>query len=43
MLGSDYPFLLGEAQPGSMIEKCPISFQTKQKLLCSNALKFFSQ
>lgn len=37
-LGSDYPFPLGELQPGAMIESMPdFSDEVKQKLLASNA------
>ena len=45
MLGSDYPFLLGEHVPGTLINKhCDhfLSEDIKRKLLCSNALRFFN-
>jgi len=37
-LGTDYPFPLGEAQPGSLIESMKISPQDKAKLLGRNAM-----
>ena len=41
VLGSDYPFPLGEQGPGTLIQKCTfLSEQDKQKLLGLNALKF---
>lgn len=44
MLGSDYPFLLGEHIPGTLIkERCDfLDEATKRKLLCTNALRFFN-
>lgn len=40
-LGSDYPFPLGEAQPGSLIESMDeIGETTKQRLLSGTALEF---
>ncbi|MGH8132807.1 MAG: amidohydrolase family protein [Steroidobacteraceae bacterium] len=42
MLGSDYPFPLGEQQAGSLIRSHPnISAQTRDKLLHANARAFF--
>lgn len=45
MLGSDYPFLLGEHVPGSLITggRCEhfLSDGGKRKLLSGNALRFF--
>lgn len=41
MLGSDYPFPLGEAQPGKIIEESPLTAKQKEKLLGLNALEFF--
>ena len=42
MLGSDYPFPLGEHFPGKLIEECAsLSFEDKAKLLGGNALRFF--
>ncbi|CAG8646777.1 9476_t:CDS:2, partial [Ambispora leptoticha] len=41
MLGSDYPFPLGEHHPGKLIEECDaLSDEDKEKLLSGNALKF---
>ncbi len=37
-LGTDYPFPLGEAQPGKLIESIDISDETKSNLLGKNAL-----
>src|SRR3990172_4148804 len=43
-LGSDYPFPLGEAQPGQLIESMTDLFvQTKARLLCGTALEFLGQ
>ncbi len=42
MLGSDYPFPLGEEKPGELILKTyENSFDKCQKLLNSNARRFF--
>ncbi|RUS28527.1 hypothetical protein BC938DRAFT_481782 [Jimgerdemannia flammicorona] len=41
MLGSDYPFPLGEHHPGKMIEECEwLTDDQKVKLLSGNVLKF---
>ncbi len=40
VLGSDYPFPLGEHQPGKLIQSMPFSPGTKQKLLHKNALNW---
>jgi aminocarboxymuconate-semialdehyde decarboxylase len=41
VLGSDYPFPLGEQHPGRLIESMPqFNQQVKDKLLASNACKF---
>ncbi|KAG0248047.1 hypothetical protein BG011_000590 [Mortierella polycephala] len=41
MLGSDYPFPLGELHPGKMIEEaCWLTDEEKTKLLSGNAIKF---
>jgi len=37
-MGSDYPFPLGEAQPGSGIERLSIGEQEKQRMLAGTAL-----
>lgn len=43
-LGSDYPFPLGEAVPGEMIERMSdLSSSTKEKLLWSNALNWLNR
>ena len=39
-LGSDYPFPLGEAKPGALIESMDISQQDKNKLLGGNAMQW---
>ena len=39
-LGSDYPFPLGELQPGNMIEKMDLSDSVKQRLLAGTALEW---
>ncbi|CAI2174659.1 20528_t:CDS:2 [Funneliformis geosporum] len=42
MLGSDYPFPLGEHHPGKLIEECDwLTEEEKEKLLSGNALRFF--
>lgn len=42
MLGSDYPFPLGELHPGQLIENAPfLSAADRQKLLAENAADFF--
>ncbi|HEU4469567.1 MAG TPA: amidohydrolase family protein [Flavisolibacter sp.] len=41
-LGSDYPFPLGEHRPGELIEQLPLSSDTKEKLLFSNALAWLN-
>lgn len=44
MLGSDYPFPLGEQEPGKMIESMEdLDLDTKAKLLGENALAFFGR
>jgi aminocarboxymuconate-semialdehyde decarboxylase len=40
MLGSDYPFPLGEQRVGSLIRSSPLSAQAKDRLLGANALEF---
>jgi len=43
-LGSDYPFPLGEAHPGQLIESMDdLSEQTKARLLCGTALEFLGR
>ena len=39
-LGSDYPFPLGEAKPGSLIESMELSEKTKQRLFNGTALEW---
>lgn len=43
MLGSDYPFLLGEAHPGKMIEDSVSNMKLREKLLFANACKFLGR
>ena len=40
VLGSDYPFPLGEAEPGKLIESMELPQHTKERLLSENALNF---
>ncbi len=40
MLGSDYPFPLGEERVGSLIRQSNLPQQTKNKLLSGNAIRF---
>lgn len=43
MLGTDYPFPLGELEPGKLIESADsMSSELKEKLLCGNALRFLA-
>jgi aminocarboxymuconate-semialdehyde decarboxylase len=42
MLGSDYPFPLGEERVGSLIRESALPQQTKAKLLSGNAERFLS-
>lgn len=37
-LGTDYPFPLGELEPGKLIESSELSEEIQEKLLCQNAL-----
>lgn len=37
-LGSDYPFPLGEATPGQIVEESPISRDAKRQIFCNTAL-----
>lgn len=37
-LGTDYPFPLGELEPGTLIEKSEFSLEVKEKMFASNAL-----
>lgn len=40
MLGTDYPFLLGELEPGKLISSMPYEDSIKQKLLSGSALNW---
>jgi aminocarboxymuconate-semialdehyde decarboxylase len=42
-LGTDYPFPLGEEQPGSLIESSAFSLALKEKLLFGNALAWLGK
>jgi aminocarboxymuconate-semialdehyde decarboxylase len=39
-MGSDYPFPLGEEEPGKLIEATDLPAPVKERLLCENALEF---
>lgn len=41
MLGSDYPFLLGEERPGDLIDQIQLPKDVRQKILSENAVRFF--
>jgi aminocarboxymuconate-semialdehyde decarboxylase len=41
-LGSDYPFPLGESNPGDLIEKSNLSDDIKSKILYKNALDWLN-
>ena len=43
VLGSDYPFPLGEAVPGELIESLGLKQESKERLLWDNALEFLGQ
>jgi aminocarboxymuconate-semialdehyde decarboxylase len=43
MLGSDYPFPLGEERVGTLIRESDLSNRTKTRLLGENALRFLNQ
>ena len=40
VLGTDYPFPLGELEPGALIRNSDFTLKTKEKLLGQNALKW---
>jgi aminocarboxymuconate-semialdehyde decarboxylase len=40
IMGSDYPFPLGEPEPGELIDSLNLTPQVKERLLCDNALEF---
>lgn len=42
VLGSDYPFPLGEHHPGSLIDSMPIAAEVKERLLSGNALEWLN-
>ena len=42
MLGTDYPFPLGELEPGKLVEKSNLSEEDKTKILSKNAIRFFN-
>ena len=41
-LGTDYPFPLGELEPGKLIESMPYDDETKAKLLHGSALEWLN-
>jgi aminocarboxymuconate-semialdehyde decarboxylase len=43
-LGTDYPFPLGEARPGALIESMPdLPPELRRRLLADNALEFLAR
>src|SRR3984957_12469687 len=42
LLGSDYPYPLGELHAGTLIRESPVSPEVKKKLLGDNAVKFLN-
>jgi len=42
-LGTDYPFPLGELEPGALIESADLPEATRRKLLCENALAWLDR
>jgi aminocarboxymuconate-semialdehyde decarboxylase len=43
MLGSDYPFPLGEAEPGALIRSVPELAAARARLLGENALRWLGR
>ncbi len=41
-LGTDYPFPLGELEPGKLINGMPYPIKVKEKLLSGNALNWLN-
>ena len=41
-LGTDYPFPLGELEPGKLIQSMPYPINVKEKLLSTNALNWLN-
>ncbi len=41
-MGTDYPFPLGELQPGKLIEEMPYDLKTKERLLSGTALEWLN-
>ena len=41
-MGSDYPFPLGESEPGSLIKNSNLSKEIKENLLYKNALDWLA-
>jgi aminocarboxymuconate-semialdehyde decarboxylase len=41
-LGSDYPFPLGENEPGKLIQSMPYDIKTKERLLSGSALEWLA-
>ena len=41
-LGTDYPFPLGELEPGELINSMPYPINVKEKLLAKNALNWLN-
>jgi len=41
-LGTDYPFPLGELQPGKLIDSMPYDDKIKERLLSGSALEWLS-
>ena len=41
-LGTDYPFPLGELEPGKLIDSMPYDLKTKERLLHGTALEWLN-
>lgn len=42
ILGSDYPFILGEHRPGTLVEQSSLSDEVKDKILYKNAIELLN-
>merc|ERR1712129_165170 len=43
LLGTDYPFPLGEWEPGALVESTPFTDTVKNKILWKNGLEFVNR